>query len=62
MDPFRNYDAWKTASPYDDDPDLIADAEAWLKRNEAESSEDTNDPVQQAYWIIKSLLDELSEN
>lgn len=24
-DPFRNYDAWKTASPYDDDCDFIVD-------------------------------------
>ena len=24
MDPFRNYDAWKTASPYDDCPDEYA--------------------------------------
>ena len=56
-DPFANYDAWKTASPYDDESDVIHEAENWLKRNEAQSSEDSDDPVQQAYWIIKNLLD-----
>lgn len=24
-DPFAGYDQWKTASPYDDDPDILAE-------------------------------------
>lgn len=27
-DPFSGYDAWKTASPYDDDPDVLEQCQA----------------------------------
>ena len=30
-DPFQGYDQWKTASPYDDHPDPIYEADKWLK-------------------------------
>ncbi len=28
---FENYDAWKTASPHDSEPDPIDEADKWLK-------------------------------
>ena len=49
-----SYDQWKTASPYDDDPDPIDEAQKWLKRNPEEG---LREEMQCAYWIIELLLE-----
>lgn len=54
----RGYDQWKTASPYDDEPDPFDEAYAFLKANEK-----TRDPeIERARFVIESLLDSLEEN
>jgi|TARA_Y100000310_G_C20687469_1_gene820013 hypothetical protein len=49
-----SYDQWKTASPYDDDPDPIQEAQAFLKRNPEPQAEGE---LQCACWIIELLLE-----
>ena len=53
----RGYDQWKTASPYDDDPDWIDEAESWLKRADKPNNEDEAVPIE----IIKGLLEVLED-
>ena len=54
----KGYDAWKTASPYDDEPDPFDEAYSFLKQNEK-----TRDPeIERARFVIESLLDCLEEN
>lgn len=61
-DPFQGYDAWKTASPYDDEIDYIDEAEKWLKnRKYLEQEDPTTSGFAAAYWIIKGLLEYLDE-
>ena len=56
-----SYDQWKTASPYDDEPDCIEEAEKWLKKFKL--SADSNDPgVRHHYWMIQSLVEYIEEN
>ena len=53
----RGYDQWKTASPYDDYPDWIDEAESWLKRNDQPMSLEEAVPVE----IIRGLLEVLED-
>ena len=46
------YDQWKTASPFDDEPDPIEEAERFVKRN----ADAKNGEVECAVWIIQLLL------
>lgn len=57
MSEFRGYDQWKTASPYDDEPDFIEEAERWLKEN-AEKRK-TDPEIERVSWIIELLLGEI---
>jgi hypothetical protein len=57
-----SYDQWKTATPYDDEPDFIQEAEKWLTQNERYESVDPDGPeghLFNAYWIMKGLLEYL---
>jgi len=62
MTGFQGYDQWKTASPYDDEPDFIEEAELWMKHNKPNGMQDENDPMFNAYWIMEGLLRYLDEN
>jgi hypothetical protein len=63
-----SYDQWKTASPYDDEPDPIDDGEKWLKRHEqidrmgVDAFYPHGQEMFDAYHIIKGLLDYIGEN
>jgi len=47
------YDQWKTASPYDDDPDPIVEAQRFIKENG-----DSEEPeILRALTIIGLLID-----
>jgi len=47
------YDQWKTASPYDDEPDPIEEAENWLERHPDDTVACS---VQHARTVIEMLL------
>ncbi len=53
----QSYDQWKTASPYDDEPDFIDEAERWLKEN-AEKRK-TDPEIERIAWIMELLLAEI---
>jgi len=59
------YDQWKTASPYDDEPDLIEEAERFLKDMDKVQlgfthSQRAYDPdIDRACTIIELLKDEV---
>ncbi len=55
MSGFSGYDQWKTASPYDDEPDFIEEAERFLKRNK----NNKDGEIECACWIIELLLGEI---
>jgi len=48
------YDQWKTASPYDDEPDIFEEAERWLK-----VSEDPNVHHQTMTVFARSVIEGL---
>lgn len=55
MSGFQCYDQWKTASPYDDEPDPIEEGERFL-----EETKDTKDStLLWARTIIEFLLGEI---
>ena len=55
------YDQWKTASPFDDEPDFVEIAEKWLlTNNEASMSPDPD--VSDHYWMIQGLVDYIADN
>jgi hypothetical protein len=56
-----SYDQWKTASPYDDDPDPIEEAEEFLKDHETINPQNMVWPgeLERAKWIIEMLLAEI---
>ena len=56
-----SYDQWKTASPYDDEPDFVEEAEKWLKRN-ATDAESEDEETSDHWWMIKGLLDYIEGN
>ncbi|GAF68015.1 unnamed protein product [marine sediment metagenome] len=62
MSGFDGYDQWKTASPFDDEPDFVDEGEDWLKRNEQCANALERNPMTDAYWIIKGLLSYIEEN
>jgi hypothetical protein len=52
-----SYDQWKTASPYDDEPDPIQEAEMWLERNPEDPTADPDhDEKAYARLVIEMLL------
>ena len=52
-----NYDQWKTASPYDDEPDPIEEAESWLSQNDDDPTKSPEDcEIQWARTVIEMLL------
>ena len=59
MNNLPGYDKWKTASPYDDVPDSVADAERWLKYYDSLKFPD--DMEYQVAGIISGLLAILEE-
>ena len=50
-----NYDQWKTASPYDDDPDPVEEAQSFLKHNETRRK--TDPEIDRACMVIEELLE-----
>ena len=57
-----SYDQWKTASPYDDEPDVIVEAEKFLKEFDQPIAEGTaHRDILWAHTIIQYLLDTLEE-
>ena len=61
MSGFQGYDQWKTASPYDDEPDFIEEAQVWMTRNVPDNTKGEDDPLFNAYWIMEGLLRYLDE-
>lgn len=64
-----SYDQWKTASPFDDDPDPIDDGEGFLKRHKEylEGRQSIHLDVMpqefdQACELIKELLQYIDDN
>ena len=55
MTGFQGYDQWKTASPYDDEPDPVEEAERFLKDHE-KVSEHKSPELARAKLIIELLL------
>jgi len=56
-----SYDQWKTASPYDDDPDPIDEAENWLLEHADEQYSHDKEQLW-ARRVIETLLDYIEEN
>jgi hypothetical protein len=54
----NGYDQWKTASPYDDEPDWVELAEKWLKRQREGQSEARDELIH----IVRGLMDYINEN
>jgi hypothetical protein len=68
-----SYDQWKTATPYDDEIDIIELAEKWLERNSAletipqsstqdNRSGDIGSTLAETYALIKELTNYINEN
>ena len=55
-----SYDQWKTASPYDDEPDFVEEAEKWMKRH-ADFEMSPNEDERDLWWMIKGLCDYIEE-
>ena len=55
MSQFQGYDQWKTASPYDDEPDVVEEAQRFLD----DHKESSDSEIKRACTIIFSLLGEL---
>ena len=49
-----SYDQWKTASPYDDDPDPIEEAERFLKDNE--KRRELQIEIERACLVVECLM------
>jgi len=49
-----SYDQWKTASPYDDEPDPIEEGERFVKDNEVRRKTDVE--IDRACLVIEELL------
>ncbi len=58
MSGFQGYDQWKTASPYDDEPDPYDEAHRFVEENKDSESEITV----WAVAVIEALLYCLEEN
>ena len=55
-DALRNYDQWKTASPYDE-PDLVEEVESFIKAEKREVLE--YDALQHAIHLLEECLAEI---
>jgi hypothetical protein len=51
-----SYDQWKTASPYDDEPDPIEEGERWLASHPEDPSGQLTGDVNYARTVIEMLL------
>ena len=61
-DGFRCYDQWKTASPYDDEPDWIEEADRWKQEAQhwlTKNAPTTTDEPSAEYQIIFGLMEYL---
>lgn len=56
-----SYDQWRTASPYDDEPDVLEEADKFLRRYKP-TQDELEDPFQEAYQLINDLLEYIEEN
>ena len=58
-----SYDQWKTASPYDSEPDPIEEAERWLSLHPAGGTEAIEDYANATYarTVIEMLLAYIKE-
>jgi hypothetical protein len=60
----NGYDQWKTASPHDDEPDPVEEAEMWLKRNPEKRDAELYPAVSEvsdARTVIEMLLAHIKE-
>ena len=56
-----SYDQWKTASPYDNEPDCVEIAEKWLQKNK-KFADRPDDPNHEIYWVMSALVEYIEEN
>lgn len=62
-DPFNTYDQWKTASPYDDEPDILAELSAAIEIVERSKVEPIYDSDRERVLdILKAAADFIEEN
>ena len=52
-----SYDQWKTASPYDDEPDPIEEGERFIEDNQERRK--TDPEIDRACLCIEALLNEI---
>ena len=55
-----SYDQWKTASPFDDEPDPIEEGEQFIKRNQEKRKVDPE--IDCACMCIEGLLQYIDDN
>lgn len=56
---FQNYDQWKTASPYDDEPDWVEEANNFMSLHA--NSEWFDEEFEKSLAIIEGLLEILKD-
>jgi hypothetical protein len=56
-----SYDQWKTASPFDDEPDFVEEAEKWMKRN-SDFEHSPDEEKRDLWWMIKGLCHIIEES
>lgn len=52
-----SYDTWKTASPYDNDPDWVEEGEKYIKRHPPQNEQEA-----EVIAIIEGLMDFIEKN
>jgi len=57
--PIRGYDQWKTASPYEDEPNPFKEAERWLREVDNNTLSD-HEKIEWAKAIIDAILAEVA--
>ena len=55
-----SYDQWKTASPFDDEPDPIEEGEQFIKRNQEKRKVDPE--IDCACMCVEGLLQYIDDN
>jgi len=55
------YDQWKTASPFDDEIDFVAEAQKWLADHSEEGEPHQDQEVIDHYYLIRGLVDIIEE-
>ncbi len=58
-DPFQTYDAWKTASPFDDEIDPIEDADRFIKATNKYADDPKTEEQRLIVWA-RTLVEELA--